>query len=331
MGHLSELLRKSAFPLITRVTRLSLTPFAKLFWVFCKSGRRPTSFASVDSKPVRSGRSYQLRMRKLPMKTILLHIHYDTGMEARFQAALSLTRDQDAHLTCIQAIPTPHVPWEIAASASTIELLIEAVEEPARSQRAALEPRLASEMVKWDWCVRTGDAVRELLNQSMLADVIIVGSGSGEEAPALRVAGAVAVHAPIPVLAIPIAAKGFDPSGPMVVAWNGSSEAANALRHGLPLLSRAASVHLVAIDEANLAISSADAATYLSRHGIQGQVQERRAEPSIAESLEAAAREIGAACIVMGAYGHSRMRELTFGGVTRHMLQNSPIPLLLSH
>lgn len=266
------------------------------------------------------------------MKTILLHVDNDTGMEGRFQTSLSLARDLEAHLTCLQVTPTTsYMLGEATASPATFDLLMRSIEEPARNQRAALEARLASEMVSWDWRVRSGDAVREILDQARLVDVIVVSGGAGSDGPDPTLAGTVALHAQLPVLAIPAGTSGIDLSGPMMIAWNGSHEAANALRHSLPLIRRAASVHLVAIEESGATFSANDAAIYLSRSDVHAEVHERRAEPSIQEALKAAAREIGAACIVMGAYGHSRVRELVFGGVTRHMLQSCRVPLFLSH
>jgi nucleotide-binding universal stress UspA family protein len=149
--------------------------------------------------------------------------------------------------------------------------------------------------------------------------------------PGMSVAGRLIVQSPVPLLAVPREASQFDPNGPMMVAWNGAPEAANAVRHGLALLKSAASVHIVSVAEEASGLPAADVAAYLSRHGIHAEVLERRAEPSVEDALIAAARELGASCIVMGGYGHSRMRELVFGGVTRAMLKGSPFPLFLSH
>lgn len=263
------------------------------------------------------------------MKTILLHIHDDIAMEARFQAALALARQQGAHLTCLQVLPSPYYPAEAAVSPGTYELLVEGIEAPARAQRAALEARLRTEMVPWSWRVRTGALVGHLLAEARLADLIVV--SLGEETTALSTVGGLIVHGQLPVLAVPAQASQFDPAGPVMIAWNGSGEAANAVRHALPLLRAASKVHIVSIEEANDGLPSSDLAAYLSRHEIHADVQERRPGSSVEEALVRAAGELGASCIVMGGYGHSRMRELVFGGVTRAMLQDSAVPLLLSH
>lgn len=263
------------------------------------------------------------------MKTVMLHVSDDPGMEVRFQAALALTRQQEGHLTCLQVTPVPYIPMEAGASRSTVELLFEGVEGPARVQREALETRLSNELVSWDWRRSQGTDVLEIERQAMLGDVIVV--GTGEEGPDISVAGGLAVHCSVPVLAVPGTARRFEPAGPAMIAWNGSHEAANAVRRGLPLLRAAASVHVVSLAEKPLELGCVDVATYLSRHEIHAEVIERHDGQDIADGLNAAALELGASSIVMGGYGHSRMQERVFGGVTRAMLQHGRVPMLLSH
>jgi nucleotide-binding universal stress UspA family protein len=277
-----------------------------------------TGIVSVDAK-----------LKEIHVKTILLHVDDDAAMEARFQAALSLARQQGGHLTCLQVRSVPYYPVDAGLSPGSSEIFLRGFEETVRAQRAAWEPRLGGEMVSWDWRVRTGSKVMELLDGAQLVDVIVI--GVGDEVPGMSVAGRLIVQSQVPLLAVPREASQFDPNGPMMVAWNGAPEAANAVRHGLALLKSAASVHIVSVAEEASGLPAADVAAYLSRHGIHAEVLERRAEPSVEDALIAAARELGASCIVMGGYGHSRMRELVFGGVTRAMLKGSPFPLFLSH
>jgi nucleotide-binding universal stress UspA family protein len=267
------------------------------------------------------------------MKTILLPIVGDSGMEGRLESALSLARDQKAHLSCYQILPIPYVLWSGEASGMNYGLMLRDAEGAAKDLRTETEATLSKEGVPWDWHVRTGDPVGEIILAARLADMIIVGSGSEDDAPPLHIAADLSFHVPIPVLAIPINGAPLDPSGPMVIAWNGSAEAANALRNSLPLISSASSVHLVTIDngDAASAFPAEDAGIVLSRHGIQFEIKNLAVGTSVEETLEATAHDINAACIVMGAYGHSRTREMIFGGVTRHMLGNSAFPLLLSH
>jgi nucleotide-binding universal stress UspA family protein len=148
----------------------------------------------------------------------------------------------------------------------------------------------------------------------------------------LSIVGDVAVHARAPVLAVPRGGTAFDAGSPALLAWNGSHEAANALRASVPLLAHAESVHLVTVGDQPESHSASQAVRYLARHGIAVQTHERpHRDRSIAQTLFDTARELEAGCLVLGAYGHSRFRERLIGGVTRWMLDHSTIPLFLAH
>ena len=124
----------------------------------------------------------------------------------------------------------------------------------------------------------------------------------------------------------------FDCSGSALVAWNGSYEAAQALRLALPLLHHAPDVQLVTISEAPVETDAEQAIAYLARHGVSARARERAAgKGGVAEALIECAAEMDAAYVVMGAYGHSRVRETILGGVTRDLLHASPLPLLMAH
>ena len=110
------------------------------------------------------------------MKTILLYIEETSDLKARFQAALMLARQQSAHLTCLQLLPVPYIPIETAYLGASANDVLQKIEEPARAQRAALEERLGSEMVSWDWRVQMGPPAIEIISAAHLTDVIVVGS-----------------------------------------------------------------------------------------------------------------------------------------------------------
>ncbi|WP_245991840.1 universal stress protein [Blastomonas fulva] len=176
-----------------------------------------------------------------------------------------------------------------------------------------------------------------VISASRLADVIVLSlENTGRNVrphPLLAIAD-VAVETRCPVLAVPTDAKSFNTGGKILVAWDGSHEAANALKQALPMLQQAQSVHLVSVVEPKKAggFPSTEASEYLSRHGVRSELIEReRGLLAIEEVIENVAAEIGADLLVMGAFGHSRLREVLLGGVTRYFLRDSNIPLLLAH
>ena len=116
-----------------------------------------------------------------------------------------------------------------------------------------------------------------------------------------------------------------------MVAWNGSGEAANALRTAIPLLA-GRRVELVSVGKDDGSFPATDALTYLSRHDIHAEARiVERGGVTVEEALEKAAEAMGAGLIVMGAFGKSRLRETLFGGVTQYLVTSGRFPLLLAH
>lgn len=271
------------------------------------------------------------------MKSILLHIDHDAAMNARLQVALDIARATGGHLTCLQAIS-----YEVFAPGdfygSAIAAAMPVIKENAEKLREQIEAHLANEGVPWDWHFLYGIAQHRLIEHSPLADVVIVGpsdTGENGRGPSALV-GDLVLRAPVPVLVVPEDTKSFDVGAPAMVAWNGSSEAAHALRAAVPLLAAARKVWLVSIAEekgkARFDFPALEGAQYLSRHGVECEVVEvPRGEAGIADTLFSAAQLRDCGLMVMGAYGHSRLAEMLLGGVTRQMLTEPQMPILLAH
>lgn len=269
------------------------------------------------------------------MKSILLHVQEDAGFEARLQCALDIARASQGHLTCQHATPaSAYVGFDIFGGAFVSGDVLAGIEEYEGALRARIEARLAKEDVESDYLQVSADPARGLVNQGALADLIVLSHApQGTSDPVSNgLIGDVVMATRTPILVVPHTAKGFTIDGTAVVAWNGSFEAANALRAALPMLRRATAVHLVTIDEAgDIRIPSTTASRYLSRHGIASKLHNQpRDAQSVIDILESQARAVRASYLVMGAYGHSRAREYLFGGVTRGMLMNATVPLLLA-
>lgn len=139
-----------------------------------------------------------------------------------------------------------------------------------------------------------------------------------------------------PVLLIPEGARPTLEPKRILVGWDTRIEATRAVREALELLAAADEVRLALVDPAKGERShgeepGADVATFLARHGVNVTVDRLPSENhSVADVLRRHAVDTGAQMLVMGAYGHSRLRERIFGGVTRSMLETSPVPLFLA-
>lgn len=267
------------------------------------------------------------------MKSILLHVYDDTAFETRLQAALDVARAFEGHITCLHATPFEDYleidPW---VSARLPEEFSEKMKQLRQALQARVEDRLRREGVSWDWR-HTDDLMADaLILHSIVSDVIVLTlSGRAIERRDPRpLAGRVAVGGRAPILAIPEQLDRLELDAPILVAWNGSPEAAGAVRSAMPFLRRAPTVHLLEVEDKISRYPRDLIARYLSRHDVHPEILQRRAvNGSVSAAIRTTALELGAGLIVIGAYGHSRLRELIFGGVTHDLITDTPVPLLL--
>lgn len=271
------------------------------------------------------------------MRSILLHAHRDASFDARLQAALDIARQCDAHVTCLQAITYDlALPGDFYGTLAA-EMIPVTTEEADRF-RDQVEARLRAEDVRWDWAEEAGMADSRLLEYAALADLVVLGATPPEverRGPS-QLVGTMAIHGRTPLLVVPKDFKDFTTTRPALVAWNGSSEASRALKAAVPLLARSSKVWLASVAEPEadgpFDLPPLRGAEYLARHGIDCEVVELPKGPEgIATTLSEAALVRGASYMVMGAYGHNRVMEVLFGGVTRRMISNPALPLLLAH
>ena len=123
--------------------------------------------------------------------------------------------------------------------------------------------------------------------------------------------------------------------GRILVAWKGSREAARALAEARPYLGRAQSVSICVVGDKRSeerALLGSEAVTHLCHHGVDATLHQiTKDKRGIDTILISEAKRLEADLVVMGAYGHSRMREYVFGGATHWVLQNISVPVLMSH
>lgn len=264
------------------------------------------------------------------MKNVLLLVHDDTGQESRLQASLDLTRALDGHLSCLDVTIPAAVNGDYYGIAAVALLDDERTREA--ENKTALLARLAREDVRWDWNDATGTLADAVLDAAALADLIVLSRKlSDDRDPDMRdVASRVLMHAHTPVVAVPDTLErfAFDRA---LVAWDGQASAAATLRACVPLLALAHTVEIFMAHDGGERTEAADAAEYLSRHGIHASVR------TIVDGLTPPDRLIETECarfeadyIVMGGYTHGRLLE-AFGGVTKRMLARCAVPLVLSH
>lgn len=267
------------------------------------------------------------------MKNILALMHDDSGQEARYQVALDVTRALEGHLTCLDLTYIPPMTSGIYESAYVMVDLLTQESTREEANRARMKSRLEHEDVSWNWVDVTGHAAQTLRQAATLADLIIVNRRLEDPATIdmRRTASELVVQSGKPVLAVPASCQRLSLDAAMI-AWDGSICAAAAMRAAVPLLQKTRHVVLVELQDGSIAAPAEEAASYLSRHGIPTLV-----ERSTCRHGEAGERLIetlgrgGFGYLVMGGFGHARFIEALFGGVTRTMLNKSPVPVFLAH
>ena len=268
------------------------------------------------------------------MKSILLHINADSGQDARLEAALDVVRAFDAHLICVQVSLFNAFVMADPYGAVYPELFAE-LDAAQEAEKVRIEDRLAREGVSWEWLQVNDAPVHLIVSQARLADLVVLSKpphGRTDPGRPLSIAADIAIHSRAPVLAVPPEIRRFDCAGAAAVAWNGSFEAAHALRLTVPMLRAASEVHLITVSEDKSDFPATDASVYLARHGISSELHEKDANGRlVAEALASVVARVKAEYLIAGAYGHSRVRETILGGVTRDLLHHGSIPLVLAH
>jgi nucleotide-binding universal stress UspA family protein len=196
----------------------------------------------------------------------------------------------------------------------------------------ALFRRVVGARERIEWRHALTPATDYVLQQARAADLIVVGL-PGRDGRALGSMGPdggdLVMDVGRPVLFVPPHIDNLSAKR-IVVGWKDSREARRAAWDGLPFLKRAEKVFVVSVDVDN--DSADDVARYLGCHGVEACVLVRPGSTStVADEIVRIAEQEGADLIVCGAYGHSRMREWIFGGVTRDLLDHAPLCCLMTH
>ena len=272
----------------------------------------------------------------LGIKTMLFHIHNDDGLADRLQVAFSIARAFGTHIHLLHVTPIEAYTVTDAFATYVNAGIVQVLEDEAAKLKNELEQQLANEDVSWTYEEVTGSLMPHLIQRAALADLVLTGREPYDRefgSPAITLLGDMLHRIRTPLLIVGDETRKIDPFGTAVVAWNGSYEAANAMRAAVPLLKLSSRVRLVSVDESkDEQFPSTGALEYLSRHGIHAElVEPLRIINSVTEELLDQAETYGASYMVVGGYSHTRAGEFLFGGVTRSLLKKCPISLVMAH
>lgn len=258
------------------------------------------------------------------MRSILVQGGRDKGMSARLDTAMDLARIHNSHLTV--AIDTPIGQFVTVDPYGGTFVARDALDAALAADDAlaqAFAGRLSKDDVPFDVVQYETMPLEAMIVAARLSDLAVVTRDCGY-------AGDLAVEARCPVLVLPCDSALPLPLVTACIAWDGSDQAAMALRSCVPLLDEGTDVHLLTVlTDAPQGFPPTDALQYLARHGIKAELHELTKAATVEETLLAEVNRLGGQVLVMGAFGHSRLREFMFGGVSRYFLDEASAPALL--
>jgi nucleotide-binding universal stress UspA family protein len=287
------------------------------------------------------------------IKSILVPATGDQADLATFAAALGVAREFSAHIEFLHvhldAVATAVAMTSDAAGGVLLEGIIEQLERDAR-EREAKAKRMFDEFCAREslaileipedqargkptaqWHVETGDEARSIEAYGMAADLIVAARGADDEVTARLVLEAALLDTGRPLLipgaAVPAPAFG----GTVAIAWKATPQAARAVAAAMPFIARAERVIVMTVEEGQASDGADRLVRNLAWHGCRAtaEILTRKGEDAV-ETLLAAAKE-RTGLLVMGGYGHSRLREWIFGGFTQRVLADAPLPVLMAH
>lgn len=279
---------------------------------------------------------------KQTITQLLVHLDATARSAGRLELACSIAKAHGAAVTALYAV-TPTVlelPYVPEAGPSVAAVLAGNDEQHRAAARAAFDRARATLEVPLAWA-EVGDApvLPAFSRQALYADLLVLGQHDPSEAAAAGVPGdfpeAVMALSGKAALVLPYAKQPAEVGATVAIAWKPTRESARALAAALPLLQQARRVHVLSwpAGEDDIQGDRLDLEGYLRLHGIEpAWHREGGAEPGVlGELLLSRACDLGADLLVMGCYGHSRMREWVLGGTSRTVLQSMTLPVLMAH
>ena len=283
-------------------------------------------------------------------KTILVHINSERRLPGLLRAAMSIAERHRAHIIGLSVVPPVIVP-PMSDIALAIPAVIEAHRDAYRLQEArmktafdhATQESTAPGAFTAEWrsldAYHLASASQMIMPLARAADLVLAAQSdpNWDGTVMLDFPEMLATESGRPVLIVPNEPRAEFAAKRILVAWNGRREATRAVFDALPLLKKADEVNVIWIDphdDTDTAgdLPAAGLCTALARHGVKCE-ETASVSPRLpaGETLLFEATKFGWDMLVMGCYGHSRLREFILGGASRHVLSNMTIPVLMSH
>jgi len=278
-------------------------------------------------------------------KDLLVVLDAGAPARGRIDVAAALAERFAAHLAGLYPLPIPQRPRELGYfDPAMLDPFFAEARERARDAADEVRERFEHitklRGVTAEWRLIPEGPEADPAAHARYVDLTILGQldpDRGEAEIIDRRPEQVALASGHPVLVVPYAGPFENVGRRVVVGWSATREAARAVNDAMPLLMAADVVNVLTIDaheapRGHGALPGADISLHLARHGVKATIEQTvSGDLSVGDTLLSRAADLGADLLVMGAYGHSRLRELLLGGATRTLLRSMTLPLLMSH
>lgn len=280
----------------------------------------------------------------MALKSLVVFVDPSAAGEARVRYAVRLAMQHEAHLIGVFVVPRT---WDSDPADCYIRggaAIKEMVQRHSAIERAALRAageRFEALAGRQNYSVEfrvigDGDTEDFARLHCLYTDLVIVGHPAPGGLPMKRTPERLMIATGVPFLIVPENWRYDTVATNVVLAWNASREARRAITDSLPILMAAESVSVIIVDAEKNARHGqepgSDIAHFLRRHGVAANVERLQSNNvPIAEAILGYAAANDTDLIVLGAYSHSRARELLFGGVTRSLLSSVTVPMLIAH
>lgn len=257
---------------------------------------------------------------------------YAASLAAAFKAhltGLAVTYEIDVPPFYMGALPTDFIDQQIRENEAAADRAATAFRATAAAAGVTCDVRALSASL--------GEAAQALCELSRLFDLTVVAQPDPDRpGPEEVIAEAALMEAGRAVLVVPYVQKPPFSIARVVVAWDGSRASARALSESLPLLHRAEHIEIFTVRRANdedTGAGTTDLERHLGRHGLAAQFRHLTigSGENISSAILNEVSDQGADLVVMGGYGHSRLREMVLGGVTREIIDSMTVPVLMAH
>jgi len=278
-------------------------------------------------------------------KDLLVVLDSEASARGRIDVATALAERFAAHIVGLYLLPIPAGPrhfgyYDPALLDPFFRELQERAREAADKQREVFEHATSVCGLSAEWRVIAEGPDADAALHARYVDLTILGQLDPDrgEADMIRPRPEhVTLASGRPILVVPYAGHFETVGRRILIGWNATREATRAVNDAMPLLAAAEVVTVLTVDpregpHGHGQLPAADISLHLARHGVNAEIEQTvSADLPVGEVLLSRAADLGVDLLVMGAYGHSRARELLLGGATRSLLRSMTVPVLMSH